>query len=148
MTILRSQVKLLPVREGRAMLSKHSNYKGNQEYGMPIAGKNGYIQVYNRKTLKKEMLHRVIWETLMGEIPKGLTIDHINGKRNDNRIENLQLLTHKANCQRQMKGSASFRKDLGKWCARRGQKHYGFFYTKCGALMASRTKHLSLSKRL
>ena len=94
------------------------------------------------------MLHRVIWETLKGKIPKGLTIDHINGQRNDNRIENLQVLTLKANSQRQLKGSARFRKDTGKWQARRGQKHYGYFYTKCGALMASRTKHLSLCERL
>ena len=125
-----------------------SNYEGNQEYGMPIARTDGYLHVYNRKTLKKEYLHRAIWETLNGPIPSGLTVDHINGKRNDNRIENLQLLSHKINCQRQMKGSASFRKDLGKWQARRGQKHYGYFYTKCGALMASRTKHLSPCERL
>jgi len=116
------------------------NYKGNQEYGMPIARQDGYVHVYNRKTLKKEYLHRVIWETLKGKIPSGMTVDHINGKRNDNRIENLQLLTLKANNQRQMKGSASF-KD-GRYQARRGQKHYGYFATKCGALMAARTGQL------
>ena len=49
------------------------NYKGNQEYGMPIARQDGYVHVYNRKTLKKEYLHRVIWETLKGKIPSGMS---------------------------------------------------------------------------
>ena len=81
-------------------------------YGVPIVTSGGYLQTYNKNTGKREMLHRVIWEALKGKIPKGLTIDHINGKRNDNRIENLQLLTLKANSQRQLKGSARFRKAL------------------------------------
>ena len=104
---------------------------------MPIVTSGGYLHTYNRKTHKKEMLHRAIWETLKGKIPSGMTVDHINGKRNDNRIENLQLLSLKANCRRQMNGSATFKK--GRYQARRGQKHYGYFATKCGALMAART---------
>ena len=41
------------------------------------------------------MLHRVIWECLIGEIPKGFSIHHINGNRKDNRIENLEMV-HKS----------------------------------------------------
>jgi hypothetical protein len=112
-----------------------------QQYSRPYVNSAGYITVYNRKTKKSEYLHRVIWETLNGPIPDGLTIDHINGKRNDNRIENLQLLTLKANIQRRIKGGASLRKN-GRWQAKRGEKHCGFFGTKCGALMAARTANL------
>jgi hypothetical protein len=39
------------------------------------------------------LAHRLAWVYVNGEIPDGLFIDHINGKRNDNRIENLRLAT-------------------------------------------------------
>lgn len=41
--------------------------------------------------------HRVIWETFKGEIPHGLTIDHINNIEGDNRLSNLQLMTREKN---------------------------------------------------
>lgn len=44
------------------------------------------------------LIHRIIWETFKGKIPEGYEIDHINTIRNDNRLENLRLLTHKENC--------------------------------------------------
>ena len=121
---------------------KHSNYKGDQEYGMPSARTDGYLAVYNRKTKKKEYLHRAIWETVYGPIPDGLTIDHINSKRNDNRIENLQLLTHAANVQRKHRGNVYLRKN-GKWEAKRvldGERHMATFGTKCGALMFNQAR--------
>ena len=41
--------------------------------------------------------HRFVYEVFNGMIPKIMEIDHRNGVRNDNRITNLQLLTHKQN---------------------------------------------------
>lgn len=55
--------------------------------------KNGYVQLPNG-----QLLHRVIWEVFKGEIPQGMEIDHINTIRDDNRLENLRLVTHKENC--------------------------------------------------
>ena len=40
---------------------------------------------------------RVIWEAWNGPIPEGLTVDHINGIRDDNRLINLRLLTPEDN---------------------------------------------------
>lgn len=55
---------------------------------------NGYRQVWFEG--KQEMEHRVIWFLHYGEWPK-LPIDHINGKRADNRIENMRLATPSQN---------------------------------------------------
>jgi HNH endonuclease len=41
--------------------------------------------------------HRVIWIAANGEIPDGLVIDHVNGIKCDNRLDNLRLATPKVN---------------------------------------------------
>jgi hypothetical protein len=41
--------------------------------------------------------HRVVFELLRGPIPEGLEVDHINGERGDNRIENLRLASSSQN---------------------------------------------------
>ena len=44
------------------------------------------------------MLHHLVWLMETGELPqKPLQIDHINGVKTDNRIENLRLATNKQN---------------------------------------------------
>lgn len=43
------------------------------------------------------MAHRVIWAFFNDSIPSGMTINHKNGIKTDNRIENLELVTQKEN---------------------------------------------------
>lgn len=45
----------------------------------------------------KILLHRLIWETFVGEIPQGYQIDHINTIKTDNRLDNLRCVTPKEN---------------------------------------------------
>ena len=68
------------------------------KYGRIVGKPNaaGYIRIYINS--KRIMAHRLIWMFHNGDIPVGLDIDHINGLRNDNRIENLRVATR---CQNQ-----------------------------------------------
>ena len=42
-------------------------------------------------------VHRFVWECFNGLIPEGKVIDHINDDKQDNRLCNLQLVTHQEN---------------------------------------------------
>ena len=43
------------------------------------------------------LLHRVVWIMHYGDIPDGMTIDHINNNPSDNRISNLRLASYTQN---------------------------------------------------
>ena len=60
---------------------------------------NGYrvISIRNGATKLACRVHRVIWISQNGIIPDGYVIDHINNNKQDNRIDNLQLLTPEEN---------------------------------------------------
>lgn len=56
---------------------------------------NGYLEF---KTYKNRWLvHRLVYETFVGPIPKGMQINHINEVKTDNRLCNLNLMTPKEN---------------------------------------------------
>lgn len=56
---------------------------------------NGYR--YVRFKNKSYCSHRIIWFLIYGEFPK--LIDHINGNRSDNRLENLRSCSYSMNSQ-------------------------------------------------
>lgn len=45
----------------------------------------------------KYYVHRLMYETFIGEIKKGYQINHINGKKADNRLENLEVVSPSEN---------------------------------------------------
>lgn len=51
---------------------------------------SGYIRVSRNN--KVVYLHRLIWEELVGPIPAGYAIDHINGIRTDCRLSNMRCV--------------------------------------------------------
>lgn len=45
-----------------------------------------------------ELLHRSVYNLFKEKIKDGLEIDHIDGNRTNNRVDNLRAVTHKENC--------------------------------------------------
>ena len=62
---------------------------------------SGYKQIRMLVDGKRYHLysHRAIWSYFCGDIPSGLVINHINGNKSDNRLDNLEVVTHKENHQ-------------------------------------------------
>ena len=60
---------------------------------------NGYLgfQLFENNARKDYYIHRFVFETFNGFIPKGMVTDHIDNDKNNNQINNLQLLTPSEN---------------------------------------------------
>lgn len=41
--------------------------------------------------------HRLVWRALHGPIPRGIVVNHKNGRKDDNRPDNLELVTYSGN---------------------------------------------------
>jgi hypothetical protein len=75
---------------------------------------SGYINIFSLG--KGNRAHRLIWMYHNGDIPDGLQIDHINGTRDDNHIENLRLVTQNENqWNRKTAKGYSWHKSHKKW---------------------------------
>ena len=98
---------------------------------------DGYEAISINKKIYKT--HRLVWLYFYGNFPNGV-IDHINGNKTDNRIENLRDISFDANRQNQKKSQrgnisgylgVSWDKKSNKWKSQIKTKgknyHLGFF---------------------
>lgn len=86
---------------------------------------NGYIKVglHKNNQEKKISVHQLVAMAFLGHTPCGmnLVVDHKNDIKTDNRVENLQIVSHRFNCYKtqgkyssKFKG-VSFNKKNNKW---------------------------------
>jgi len=128
-----------------------SNAKINDKAG--YLHPSGYLLV--SINCQKYPVHRIIWCYHFGSIPSKLEIDHIDGNKKNNMIENLRLATHSQNksnnkrAQRNSKSNilgVSWCKISSKWRAtiqiNSKQKHLGVFANQEDAVAARRAAEL------
>jgi len=85
------------------------NFQGGVKLG-DLAGyelPSKYRTIHIKQTQYYE--HRIVWILHYGDIPLGFEIDHINMIRNDNRIENLRLVSRSQNLQNTTSKNIYFR---------------------------------------
>jgi hypothetical protein len=121
----------------------------NSRFSGKLAGcereKGSYV-VINVGDKSNKYAHRIVWEMHNGPIVGNMKIDHINGVRSDNRIENLRIASHSNNLfnrsfqkinKLKLKG---VHRHKDKWRAaiqfNRKQKHIGIYLTKGLAALA------------
>lgn len=97
--------------EGRYEVSNLGNVRSfvsncNGRNIKPIVGK--ILKQYDRKGYNKVMLskdnkvkdlavHRIVVESFISTIPKGMQVNHIDGNKRNNRLENLEIVTQSEN---------------------------------------------------
>lgn len=123
---------------------------GNSRFNASKAGKSAgcFDQGRMRITIDRKLYYaaRLVWIYHNGKIPKGKRVDHINGNKLDDRIENLRLCTESQNsCNRSGSSMCGLKgvtrhNQTGKWIARitKNSKVYylGLFRTAREAGMA------------
>ena len=83
-----------------------------------VIGVKGYklkpfVNKYNRSTVyagkKDRYLHQIIAETFLNHSPNGhkLVVDHIDNNPQNNRLDNLQLISHRENLSKDKKNKTS-----------------------------------------
>lgn len=80
---------------------KNPNYRG----GRSIMS-SGYVRVLIEGVGSYELEHRLVMENFLGrKLEKGEIVHHKNGNKQDNRIENLELMTNSGHTSRNMIGN-------------------------------------------
>lgn len=93
----------------------------NMQWNNGYVNGGGYRQIRINKSY--HYLHRILWIMKNGEIPERMTVDHINGNRADNRMDNLRIVSQQENnknTSKQLNTSSkhigvSWHKAHGKW---------------------------------
>jgi hypothetical protein len=84
-------------------ISPRYNPKGEMRILRPRTHPSGYLYIgcFKGKGPNKVRLwrrvHRVVAQTFIGKIPKGMEINHVNGDKHCNRVDNLEIVSRQQN---------------------------------------------------
>ena len=120
--------------------------KSNDSYGYEIVR----LSLYG--VAKMHSIHSLVAQSFLGH-KKGVTklvVDHINNIPDDNRLENLQLITHRENLSKDKGGDLGVYENGNRWCSKihyKGESLYlGTFKTKTEAKLAYKNKLNEINK--
>tara|TARA_R110000823_G_C15866239_1_gene493712 strand:- start:463 stop:981 length:519 start_codon:yes stop_codon:yes gene_type:complete len=130
---VKSLTRIVTCKKGNKKLIKgiiknqSLNYKRYLNTNLSKGGKN-----------KTKRIHQLVAEAFLNHKPCGhkLVVDHINNVKTDNRLENLQVISHRENSSKDKKGSSeytgvSWNKRAKKWKvslkSNGKEKHLGYF---------------------
>ena len=86
----------------RGQVKRTANF-GSRSKGLLAARPkyDGYVTYHLcRDGIRKDApAHRMVWEAFNGPIPAGMQINHLNGIKGDNRLENLEVCSQSQNLQ-------------------------------------------------
>lgn len=94
------------------MFKKGQTPHNHREVGSERINKDGYIEIKVAEPNKWMVKHRVIWEQVNGEIPKGHNVQFKNHDPQDCRIENLYLISKADQMMNQNSYYAKYPKEL------------------------------------
>jgi hypothetical protein len=117
-------MKAKPITLEQALLKELFDYKDGQLIRKSNNKLAGGLHGSGYRIIKLHNIsypaHRLIWIYHYGSIDDNLQIDHINGIKDDNSIENLRLVTAQQNCYNRSRLNAkgySWDKNNKKWTA-------------------------------
>jgi len=82
-----------------------------RKYGTGHITRKGYIRICDGSGVSR-MQHDLVWEREVGPIPRGYVVHHVNGDKQDNRIENLDCIDHTTH---KRLHSGCYQDDSGMW---------------------------------
>ena len=113
----------------KSLKDRYGNYR--EKILKPGKDKGNYLQVDLHKNGKRKTyyVHRLVAETFLTKIPGKEFVDHINGIRDDNRIDNLRWCTHRENDRFPL--SRKNKSENNAWKGKSGELHHSSKQVLC-----------------
>lgn len=74
----------------------YADKEGNLYLYSQVEDKCGYLRIGGNRS-KETMVHRLVVKAFISDIPKGFEVNHKDGNKKNNKVENLEIVTHKEN---------------------------------------------------